>query len=171
MPVYRAYALLPAGSGMGIACLPKTGGFLFFYFFIFVFYKNIFLFSKFTEIYPGRPAARRQGLFCKNFANFFAKKPLEDQSPDSGAAGPPGRPAAGRPPPPLYKGLVAPHPLICLTKNPEKKKREGGRERRGEGEAKRRSSVGFLSRRLQVTKIFYILQIDYVVIIFVDTVD
>ena len=28
------------------------GGFLFF---IFIFYKNIFSFSKFTEIYPGRP--------------------------------------------------------------------------------------------------------------------
>ena len=41
----------------------------------------------------------------------------------------------------------------------------------GEGEAKRRSPVGFSSRRLQVTKIFYNLQIDYVVIIFVDTVD
>ena len=48
-----------------------------FLFFIFIFYKNIFSFSKFTEIYtdrpaagrpgPGRPAAGRQGLFCKNF--------------------------------------------------------------------------------------------------------
>ena len=32
-----------------------------FLFFIFVFYKNIFSFSKFTEIYPGRPAAGRPG--------------------------------------------------------------------------------------------------------------
>ena len=108
------------------------------------------MFSKFTEIYPGRPAvgrlgpgrpaAGRYGLFCKNFRGEFALKPLEDRSPDSGAAGPPGRPAAGRqgpgrpaagrpPPPALYKGLAAPHPLICFTKNPEKKKkREGGRE-------------------------------------------
>ena len=84
----------------------------------------------------------------------------------------PGRPAAGQPPPPaLYKGLAAPPTLICPTKNPEKKKREGGRERRGEGEVKRQSSVRFSSRRLQVTKIFYTLQIYYIIIIFVDTVD
>ena len=47
-----------------------------------------------------------------------------------------GRPDAPRPPgcgatasPPLYKGLAATPPLICLTKNPEKKKKreEGGR--------------------------------------------
>ena len=36
---------------------------VFFIFFIFVFYKNIFSFSKFTEIYPGHLAAGRQGLF------------------------------------------------------------------------------------------------------------
>ena len=94
----------------------------------------------------------------KNFAEKIARRSLEA-----------GRSAAGRPalaarlqgdrlshpyirvgwsPPPLYKLLAAPHPLICLTKNLEKKKREGGRERRGEGEAKRRSPVGFSSRRL-----------------------
>ena len=33
----------------------------FFIFFIFVFYKNIFLIWKFTGIYPGRPAAGRPG--------------------------------------------------------------------------------------------------------------
>ena len=66
----------------------------------------LFSFSKFTEIYPGRPvagrpgpglpAAGRQGLFCKNFRWEFALRPLEDRSPGSGAAGPPGRPAAGQ---------------------------------------------------------------------------
>ena len=80
----------------------------FFYFVIFVFYKNIFSFSKFTGIYPGRPAAGRpepgrpaagrQGLFCKNFAKIFAEKPLEDQSPCSGAAGPQAAQSGPRPP-------------------------------------------------------------------------
>ena len=73
------------------------------------FYFFYFLFSFFTKIYPdrpaagrpgpGRPAAGRQGLFCKNFRWEFVLRPLEDRSPGSGAAGPPGRPAAGRPPP------------------------------------------------------------------------
>ena len=76
------------------------GDFFIFLFFNFVFYKNIFLFSKFTVIYSGRPAAGRQGLFCKKFREKFAPGPLKDRSPGSGAAGPPGRPAAGRPPPP-----------------------------------------------------------------------
>ena len=58
------------------------GGFFIFLFFNFVFYKNIFLFSKFAGIYPGcpaagrlepgRPAAGRQGLFYKNFRRKFA---------------------------------------------------------------------------------------------------
>ena len=93
----------------------------------------------------GRPAAGWQGLFCKKFRRKFAPGSLEDRSPDSGAArclpsgsgavGPPDRPPAGRPPPPpLYKGLAATPPLICLTKNPEKKEKREGRERRGEGE-------------------------------------
>ena len=70
---------------------PKGAVFLFF---IFIFYKNIFSFSKFTEIYPdrpvtgrpgpSRPAAGRQGLFLQK----FSLRPLEDWSPGSGAAGP-----------------------------------------------------------------------------------
>jgi len=73
-----------------------------FLFFIFVFYKNIFLFLKFTEIYPGRPAAGRpapgrpaagrQGLIYKNFRKKIAFRSLKDRS-----LGPSGRPAAGRP--------------------------------------------------------------------------
>ena len=48
--------------------------------------------------------------------------------PGSGAAGP-GRPAAGRPAlPPLYKGWLVPPSLIGITKIPEIKKKEGGRE-------------------------------------------
>ena len=48
----------------------------------------------------GRPATGRlvlQGFFVKKNREIFVEKPLEDQSPGSGAAGPPGRPAAGRP--------------------------------------------------------------------------
>ena len=49
-----------------------AGGFFIFLFFIFVFYKNIFSFSKFTEIYSGRPTAgrgapERQSFSAKNF--------------------------------------------------------------------------------------------------------
>ena len=95
------------------------------------------MFSKFTGIYPGlpavgrpapgRPAAGRQGLFCETFRRKFAPGSLEDRSPGSGATASP----------PLYKGLAATPPLIWLTKNPEKKKREeGGRGRvRERGEA------------------------------------
>ena len=79
------------------------GSFLFLYFLFSFFTKNIFLFSKFTGIYPGRPAAGRPGpgrpaagrqrLFCKKFRREFALRPLEDRSPGSGAAGPPRCPA------------------------------------------------------------------------------
>ena len=61
-------------------CVPATWKirrFFIFIFFNFVSYKNIFFFSKFTGIYPGRSAAGRpapgrpaagwQGLFCKKF--------------------------------------------------------------------------------------------------------
>ena len=116
----------------------ERDGFFYLLFFNFIFYKNIFLFLKFTGIYPGRPGGRPgpgcpaagwQGLFCKNFAKIFAEKPLEDRSPGSGAAGPPGRPAAGwSAAPPLFKSWLPP-PLTCITKIPEKRKeREGGRE-------------------------------------------
>ena len=67
-----------------------------FFYFLFSFFTKIYFFSKFTKIYPCRPAAGRQGFFCKSFRGKFVLKPLEDQPPDSGAAGPPGRPAAGR---------------------------------------------------------------------------
>ena len=62
--------------------------FFIFIFFNFVFYKNLFLFLKFTRIYPGRPAAGRQGLFCKKIRGKFARRSLKDQSPGSRAAGP-----------------------------------------------------------------------------------
>ena len=80
---------------------------------------------------PGGPAAplpgdrSSWGFSAKNFAKFLQKSPCR---PVAGRPGP-GRPAAGRPaPPPLYKGWLVPPLLICITKIPETKKREGGRE-------------------------------------------
>ena len=85
---------------------PHECGFFIFLFFNFIFYKNIFLFSKFTGIYPGRPAAERpgpgrpaaerQGLLCKFFCENICAQVSGGRSPGSGAAGPPGRPTAGR---------------------------------------------------------------------------
>ena len=114
------------------------------------FFIFLFSFSKFTRIYPGRPAAgrpgpgrpaaRRQGLLCKKkFRKYLCAGPWGSvarqrggrppKPPGSGAAGP-GRPAVGRPAlPPLYKGWLVPPPLICITKIPETTKKEGGRER------------------------------------------
>ena len=66
----------------------KRRGFFISIFFISVFYKNIFLIWKFTEIYPGRPAAGRHGLILKK-----KKKKNCRQVPGAG------RPAAGRPAP------------------------------------------------------------------------
>jgi len=60
--------------------------FLFFLFFISVFYKNIFSIWKFTEMYPGRPAAGWQGRICKK-----KHKKIADGSLGIG------RTAAGRP--------------------------------------------------------------------------
>ena len=87
--------------------VPLQRGFLISIFFIFVFYKNIFSIWKFTEIYPGRPAAGRpgpgrpaagrQGLICKNNTTKNCRQIPGDRSLGSGAAGLPGRPEAGRP--------------------------------------------------------------------------
>ena len=66
----------------------EKSSFFIFIFFNFVFYKNIFLFSKFTGIYPGRPAAGRLGHFCETCRRKFAPESLEDRSSGSGAAGP-----------------------------------------------------------------------------------
>ena len=98
--------------------------FLFFLFFNFVFYKNIFLFSKFTGIYPGRPAAGRPGPGRPAAGRQRGGRP--PRPPGSGASGP-GPPAAGRPAlPPLYKGWLVPPPLTLKFQKP-RKKREGGR--------------------------------------------
>ena len=89
-----------------------------FYFYIFYFHflqKYIFVFEIYRNIPrppccrrpgPGRPAAGRQGLLCKNFCENICVQFPGGRSPGSGAAGP-GRPAAGRPAlPSLYKGWL-----------------------------------------------------------------
>ena len=65
-------------------------GFFVFLFFIFVFYKNIFLFSKFTEIYPVRLVAPLPGGRDLSVKIFVKKtfRSLKDWSPGSRAAGP-----------------------------------------------------------------------------------
>ena len=77
---------------------PSTTTRRFFYFFIFYFcflQKYIFVFEIYTNIPdrpavgrpgPNRPAARRQGVFCKNFHKKFTLRPLEDRTPGSWAA-------------------------------------------------------------------------------------
>ena len=117
----------------------KAAVFLFLYFLFLFFTKNIFSIWKFTEIYPGRPAAGRpgpgrpaagrQGLICKKRGKQIADRSLGTGRP---AAWRPASQAArlggGRPPPHPYISCGLPLPLICLAKNPEKRKeREGGR--------------------------------------------
>ena len=73
-------------------------GFFIFIFLIFVFYKNIFSFSKFTEIYPtaqlpgGRhlvaPVPGGRDLSVKIFVKKIVFRSLKDRSPGSWAAGP-----------------------------------------------------------------------------------
>jgi len=72
-------------------------GFLFLYFHFCFLQKYIFVFEINRNIPrppaagrpgPGRPAAGRQGLFCKKIHEEFALRSLEDRSPGSGAAGP-----------------------------------------------------------------------------------
>ena len=136
--IHRTAALLAAWPVLLLQALNLCGFFIFL-FFKFVFYKNIFSIWKFTGIYPGRPATGRpgpgrpaaglQGLCAKTFGQIIARRSVGGRPVGSGAAGP-GRPAAGRPAlPPLYKGWLVPPPLICITKIPETKKKERGRER------------------------------------------
>ena len=92
-----------------------------FYFYIFQFrflQKYIFIFEIYRNI-PRPPCCRaagtwspRQGLFCKKFHGNFALKPLEDRSPDSGAAGPMAtRQRGGRPRPPGSGATASPGPI------------------------------------------------------------
>ena len=101
------------GSYRPYPCAANRRGFLIFIFFISVFYKNIFSIWKFTEIYPGRPAAGRpgpgrpaagrQGLLCKKKEeNKLWTDPWE----------PAARQPGGRPPRPPGWGAAGPHTLI-----------------------------------------------------------
>ena len=140
-------------------------GFLFLYFYFCFLQKYIFDLEIYRNIPgrpdagrpgPGRPAARRQGLERKKKKKKNCRQVPGAGRPAAGRPAPPGRPAAGRAAPGHPIKGVCPVTPIWLTKNLQKKE-ERGRERRGEGEAKWRSPVGFSRRRLQVTKSFYIL--------------
>ena len=100
----------------------------FFYFFLFLFFTKIYFrygnLQKYTPAAPlsgGRDLAARlpggRGLSAKKRGKKLRTGPWE----------PAARLGGGRPPHPYIRVLAAP-PLICLAKNPEKRKeREGGR--------------------------------------------
>ena len=115
-------------------------GFFIFLFFISIFYKNIFSICKFTEIYPGRPAAGRPGpgrpaAPLPGGRDLAARQPggrglsaKKDEiklqtgpwgrSPGCGAAGPPGPPGCR---PPLAARLLGDrlcHPYIRVGWSP-----------------------------------------------------
>ena len=126
-----------------------AGRFFYSYIFYFRFLQKIYF--RFGNLQKYTPAARlpAAGTWTpgRGTVGFFVKKisrrklcpgpwrPVAWQPggrpprpPGSRAAGP-GRSAAGRPAlPPLYKGWLVPRPLICITKIPETKKKERGRE-------------------------------------------
>ena len=93
-----------SGGRAGGACGCEgavRGGFFYFYIFYFRFLqKYIFVFEIYRNISgrpgPGRSAAGRQKFLCKNFYENICTQDPGGRSPGSGAAGPSGRPAAGR---------------------------------------------------------------------------
>ena len=100
---------------------------------------------------PGRPAAGWQRLICKKLNKKLRRGPWRTGRPTAGAAGRralAAPPRGDRPPQPYIRCWLPLTPSFASLKIQKKKKREGGRERRGEGEEKRRSTVGFSSRRL-----------------------
>ena len=94
--------------------------------FLFLFFTKIYF--RFGNLHKYTPAARLPGG-----RGLSAKKEEKLQTGPWGRS--PGCGAAG--PPPLYKVLAAPHhPFGLLKIQKKRKERVGGRERRGEGEAK-----------------------------------
>ena len=124
------------------ASLSKDAVF-YFYIFYFCFYKNIFSIWKFTEIYPGHPAAGRQGL-----KRIKKKKKFADRS-----LGPVARQRGGRPPRPLGGRLYHPYIRVGWSPTPHLHHYNSRNKEKREREGERRSPAGFPSRRLQVTKI------------------
>ena len=136
---------------------PHRAVFLFLYFLFPFFTKIYFRFENLQKYTPSAPlpAAGTWPPGCRAAGTWTQKKEEEKlqtgpwgRSPGSGAAVPPWPPGSWAAGPQPYIRCWQPLTPIWLTKNPEKKKRERGRERRGEGEAKRRSPVGFSSRWL-----------------------
>ena len=93
----------------------------FIYFFIFVFYKNIFSCSKFIGIYPGRPVAWRPGPGRRAAGAFLQKFSMRICA--EAPRGPVARQRSGRPRPPGSGATASQRPLalVCFTKNSEKK--------------------------------------------------
>ena len=132
----------------------RTTRFLYFYIFYFCFLqKYIFVFEIYMNIpRPPRcraagtwpPGSREAGAYLQKSRQKLRRGPWRTGRPAAGRpalqaarqrGGGPWPPACGASgPPTLYKVLAVPHPLICFTKNPEKKKKEGWRERQS-GEA------------------------------------
>ena len=101
--------------------------FFIFIFFISIFYKNIFSIWKFTEVYPGRPAAGRPGpgrpaVGRQGLERKKKKKKIADRS-----LGPVARQRGGRPPATLYK-VFAPSPPFGLLKIRKKRREREGEE-------------------------------------------
>ena len=137
---------MPGGPERAVKSMPFDQAVFLFFYFSFSFFTKIYFRCRNLEKYTRPPRCRAAGTwlprcgaagaFLQKIRENFCRKapggPVARQRggrpPSSGTAGP-GCPAAGRPaPPPLYKGWLVP-PLICFTKIPETKKREGGRER------------------------------------------
>ena len=126
-----------------------------FLFFIFVFYKNIFSFSKFTGIYPAAPLLGGRNLvaplrggrgFCvKTFAKIFTRKSLGADRPAAGRPALAARLQGDRISHPYIRVGWSPHPSFASLKfQKPRKKRDGGREAK---------PCRILERRLQVPKI------------------
>ena len=120
------------------------GGFLFSFFTkIYFRFGNLQEYTPAAQLPGGRDLAARQpggrGLSAKKVDKKLRRSPWRTGRPAAAGrpalqaarqrSGGPWPPACGATAPPtLYKVLAAPHSLICLTKNPEKRKeREGGR--------------------------------------------
>ena len=141
----RVSCVLSRKSLVGRSSFPAV--FLFLYFLFSFFYKNIFLFSKFTEIYPGCRAAGIRSPCCVAAGAFLQKFSRKICAPAPG--GPVARQRGGRPPcrsavgrqvlAARQQGDRLPHPYIRVGWSPhpsfaslqfqkQRKKREGGRE-------------------------------------------
>ena len=125
--------------------------FLFLYFLKTFFYRNIFLVSYFTVLYPYRPAGGRQGSYRPaggdmdlhvNKYNFFVRRPLAGACrPHAGWQSPAARWSGGRQPAPPAGGWQAPPNIkaepLPSPSFPAHEIQRGERERGGVREVKK----------------------------------